>query len=179
VKFRTRLGSATVEHPAFKALLFTLYERRPLPHTMAQLGAIVSQITGEPMSAEEVCEMVLYAYRMGLVALRTRSPQLAEAVSERPSTTALVRLQARLGRGISNQWHESIAMESIERPLLQRLDGEQTIPALVQTLIAVVQDPLQSATLANIPDPALAHEWVPSLVQEILHHCLHVGLIVR
>ena len=177
VKFRTRLGAATVDHPAFKALLYTLYERRPLPHTIDQLVAIIAQRSGVELGAEDVCEMVLYAYRMGLVMLRTHAPPIAEALSEKPRTSELVRLQARLGRGVSNPWHEAIAMDSIERPLLARLDGETDVATLVRELVALMQDPQQHAQLAGLPDPAQAQQWMPSLVREILEHCLHLGLI--
>lgn len=183
VKFRTRLGAATVEYPPFKALLMHLYEQRPRSMTITQLASEVSRRVNAPIEAAELCEMAAYAYCMGLVYLRARTPQLAATVAEKPVTSPLNRLHAQRGMSINNGWHQAIAVDAPERQILMRLDGEHDQEALARILVELVQN----GTLKNAKDGADGFpksadlpnvtKWAPSYVEQVLNQFCMNGLL--
>lgn len=183
VKFRTRLGAATVEYPPFKALLMQLFEQRPRSLTVAQLQADVSRRVRATIEVEEIYEMASYAYAMGLIFLRARTPRLAGAVVEKPVASPLARLQAQRGLGLTSAWHEPIAIDGAERQILARLDGEHDKAALARVIVELVQNGTLKnskdsqegfAKFADLPNVA---KWAPSYVEQVLNHFFISGLL--
>jgi hypothetical protein len=125
VEFRGPGGSRLVtDHDGIKAALVRLGEAYPraLP---------VAEVTDD----EDVRDALLRAYTANLVQLHVWSPRLPATVPERPTASALARLQAARGVHITNLRHDSVEVpDDLGRRLITLLDGTRDRAALLQEL---------------------------------------------
>ena len=88
VKFRSAIGTATLEHPEFKSMLVALHTHRPGAMQLPDLTVRASEILGAPVALSDITAMVMYGFRSSLVMLRSALPPLALTLSDRPCASA-------------------------------------------------------------------------------------------
>ena len=90
--------------------------------------------------AQGAAEVLLAAYRSGLVQLHVRAPAFVLEGGERPSVSPLARWQAGQGPVVTTLLHTSIEVrDPIGLQMLQLLDGTRDRAALRDDLLAFVQ----------------------------------------
>lgn len=158
--------------PILKAALVLLARDHPCGLPFEALFREASLLLGSAEIPEERARLgsnLLGIFAEGQIDLGVRERPYVTAATERPCATALARFQAARGRiGCTNLRHQTIAMDSIERALLQRLDGTRTREELVAALlddaragaISLAADdgdpPSARSLLRDIVNPALA-----------------------
>lgn len=161
VLFATRFGSVKTEHPAVKSLGFLLHGVRPAAIPVAELAPRIAALSGQPITMDELCELLLYAYRIGFITLHTQRRPRAQKVTERPLATPLTRILAQRQTRVSSLWHEPVSVNALQRQVLQKLDGNHDTQALQALLISAGVAPNQAA----------------AALSQILEHCLLFGLL--
>lgn len=99
---------------------------------------------------------VLQLYAANAVELHSIPSSFVTSVSEKPSTSALVRLQASTGARVTNLRHESLRVNDVERRMLGLLDGSRRRRDVIEQLVAAVDSGELSLKRADQPiaDPA-------------------------
>ncbi len=140
-------GVLTTSMPLMKAAMAALADAWPvalsLPELIRQARARLQAAGATTVESDAAAEGALGPTLLSVYASGT--PQLLEVVhspppvvrdvSERPRTTALVRLQANRQKYVTNQFHENVHVNDLERAILRRLDGEHDRLALVAELV--------------------------------------------
>jgi len=129
------LEEAWPQSLAFEALLAQAVERGDLPRGAANHAA-QRAILGTDMVS---------ALSAGIIELRLTRLDFITRVSDRPVASELVRLQAAKGRMVTNQRHEPIELDDLNRHLIQCVDGKHDRAALVEKLSALVASNTLSA----------------------------------
>ena len=95
--------------------------------------------TGHEKTKQELSEALLQAHLAGQIELHAHRERLVARVSERPTASALARLQLQKGLAVSTLRHQSISIEgALSRALLSLLDGTRDRSALLSDLAALV-----------------------------------------
>ncbi len=141
--------SIKTENPLMKATLITLGEIWPHAISLNDLLAEARRLCGRVSSPNggEILDDVrvlaaslLRAYAGTLVEFHIWPPRFVSQPSERPLVSPLARLQAREGKRVTNFRHATIAVDgSLERQLLQLLDGSRDRTALLDDLSRLVE----------------------------------------
>ena len=119
-----RGASLTTDHEEVKRALVRLGEAWPAAVPVAQLG-----------DDDAVGETLLRAYLANFVQLHVWAPDIATAPSERPVASAIARLQAAEGTGITSLRHASVDVpDALGRRLITLLDGTRDRGALLREL---------------------------------------------
>jgi len=77
-------------------------------------------------------------YAANAVELHSIPSSFVTVVSEKPRTSALVRLQASQGARVTNLRHESLPVNDVERRMLSLLDGVRKRREVIEQLDAAV-----------------------------------------
>ena len=72
VRFLSRIGAATMDHPQFKSMLWVLFEQRPCAMSLSELTARVSAVSGSG-DRRRCAGMAVYGHRTGIVGMHTRA----------------------------------------------------------------------------------------------------------
>ena len=96
-------------------------------------GAPAGAEAGKQLSAD-----ILQLYAANAIELHSIPSSFVTAVSERPRTSALVRLQASQGARVTNLRHESLPVNDVERRMLSLLDGVRERREVIEQLDAAV-----------------------------------------
>jgi len=131
--------TASTTEPVLKAALVHLAEHWPQAVSFAELSAAAHAALGpdkqEEVSTEELLgKALLQLYASNLVELRTWRPPFTCRVAACPQASPLARLQAANGTAVTNLRHERIALNVLERLVLQQLDGRHDRLALLDHL---------------------------------------------
>jgi methyltransferase-like protein len=180
VKFRSRFGSATVESPRFKAMLMKLLHKRPQALSIPELAGELATAHHLPMAEDELCSMVLYAERVGLLRLHLRRPPSATTVPPRPRASTLARWQASHKEFASNLWHEPIDVQALWKQLIPLLDGRSDLEGLSEGLLGAVQRGtlvLREANGAVLTDLATARRVLMQALPMALEALLRDGFL--
>ena len=90
----------------------------------------------EPPREEDLAGDLLDLFANGGLALRGVGRPLTNRVSDRPTTSPLVRRQAAAGAPeATNLRHETSLLENYDRQILRHLDGEHTVSDLVERVV--------------------------------------------
>ena len=180
VKFRSAIGTATLEHPEFKSMLVALHTHRPGAMQLPDLTVRASEILGAPVALSDITDMVMYGFRSSLVMLRSALPPLALTLSDRPCASALARIMAPLHGEVPSQWHETVVLSPFEQTLLPLLDGTRDQGALHGALLAAVASgALRISGPGGVPirDPERASAIVTHHLPGVLLSFLRSGLL--
>jgi methyltransferase-like protein/SAM-dependent methyltransferase len=136
---RTDGRTALTTEPLLKAALVHLAEHWPQAVPFAELTAAACAALGPNKhpgapSEELLGKALLQLYAANLVELRTWRPPFTCRVAACPQASALARLQAAAGAAVTNLRHERIALNILERLVLQQLDGRHDGSALLDHL---------------------------------------------
>jgi len=142
-------GELRTSRPLAKAAVMRLIDVWPrnmvfselLDHARSRVQVEASQ-TAPPHEAshsdldrDALSETLLHCFSNGLVELSVCPSTFTLAVEKRPLAGSLVRLQAETGQVVTNQRHEMIKVDSLQRLLLQKLDGQRDNDQLLEMLV--------------------------------------------
>jgi len=102
--------------------------------TREKLPADSPALSAEKDLSVQLGSELLRCLSHGLIECHVEPSPFLRTVPEQPSTTPLVRWQAKNNRPITNLRHESVKVDELGRHILARLDGTQTGADLVQFL---------------------------------------------
>lgn len=132
--------------PFAKAALLILFENWPRAYTFDELGAAVRERLGgaTPVMPEEQAEAMLaqslvHLFLSNLTNLHTYLPAHVAEVSDRPTTTTLMRIQAATGAGVANRRHKEVTMSVFDRAVLSLCDGSRDHAGLIEGLAEKVK----------------------------------------
>ncbi|MEE9128218.1 MAG: class I SAM-dependent methyltransferase, partial [Planctomycetota bacterium] len=77
---------------------------------------------------------LLQAVFSGHIVAHVHPPRLCTNLGDKPVVDAFVRMQAREGRKVTNQRHETVTLSEVARQILMDLDGDHSVEVLTQTL---------------------------------------------
>jgi methyltransferase-like protein/SAM-dependent methyltransferase len=128
-------------------------------------GASAGAEAGQRLAAD-----VLQLYAANAVELRSIPSSFVTSVSEKPRTSALVRLQASQGARVTNLRHESLRVNDVERRTLALLDGSRERQEVIEQLVAAVLSGELSLKRGDQPitDPADRLEQVGRFYDQLL-----------
>lgn len=137
---------ATVEtdYALGQSALVVLRELWPRPLPFQELLQQATARLGQPNLGEpdehsvrsRLCEFLLRLYDAGMVTFRAAMPNFTSTISEHPTTSPVVRWQARHGEFVTSVFHVAVKVEDeIGRQLLIWLDGSRDRNALVERLL--------------------------------------------
>jgi methyltransferase-like protein len=89
---------------------------------------------------ELLAGVLLQCYLSQLAALHVHPPQFVLHLSERPSASALARLQAVSTNRVTNQRHRLVQLDELDRVVLRHLDGNRDQAALLDALVGLALD---------------------------------------
>jgi SAM-dependent methyltransferase/methyltransferase-like protein len=139
--------SLTVQDPLLKAALVYLLEVWPRIVPFETLwNSVVERVrqalppgaVPDDLDSLPLADALLQCFLSNLVELHVHAPEFTIAVSERPSASPLVRLQAQNGNPITSLRHRAVEVTGFERQLLPFLDGSRTQTEVLETLISAV-----------------------------------------
>jgi len=137
----------TTSSSLMKAALAALGDAWPcalaLPELLRQARARLQAAGVTTMESEAAAEAALGSTLLSVYASGTSRllevvlspPPVVREVSQRPRTTALIRRQAGRQKHVTNQCHEMVQVNDLERAILRRLDGAHDRAALVAELV--------------------------------------------
>jgi len=130
--------------PLTKAAIRILSAAWPRAVPFADLLASAQRLigpAGAPAGAEagqRLATDILQLYAANAVELHGMPSSFVTSVSEKPRTSALVRLQASKGARVTNLRHESLRVNDVERRMLALLDGARERREVIEQLAAAV-----------------------------------------
>lgn len=158
-----------VSHPLTQAALRHLVAMKPQAVAFEELlAAARAQTGGALFEADSQEEQALFlathlmqasTYSPHLLELHAFSPAPVSAPSEKPVAAAVARLQAARGQALSNLWHQPVTLDTVQKTLLQLLDGSRDSAAL---------ESLMASEAENAPN-------IPALLQSLAAAALLVG----
>lgn len=137
----------------FKALLFTLMEAWPKALSITEICARVEvkvavlAATGAPLPMPPAREMASHLLQMvtrGDIEVRLLPDRFTTVVSEKPTVSALTRLECQAGPMLTSQRHNMVRTDDLTRLVTAQLDGTKTRENLVALLEKLVLEGMLS-----------------------------------
>jgi methyltransferase-like protein len=116
---------------------------------------------------------MLHGAAGGMLDLRANWPNFTTEVSEKPTVSPLVRAQIGASGVVSNLRHEPVKVNDLERFVLVRADGTQSVDDLVQAVLTGVSTGTLSMTI-NGQDVMLSDNF-PKTIRESVSAALQGG----
>ncbi len=169
----------TSDDPVVKAAHSVLSEGPGAGYQLPELEALVAEQVGgfEDGDRERVGEAMLDGFVHGYVKLHRWKRPFLRHVPPYPKTTPLVRLQAVSERkGVTTLRHESIYMDTLDRVLLENMDGTRDHEALLDKVMEAVDSGRLVATVSE--EPLEAREDFAALMQQKLETMVKAALLI-
>jgi SAM-dependent methyltransferase len=157
----TTTGGATltVGAPLMKAALVLLARSSPRGRRFRDLVSEsralvdgVAPVEPTPADGEAIGASLLGVHAQGYLELGVAEPPYVAAASERPTTTALVRLQTgRDQRDCTNLRHESVLADTFDRTVLHHADGTRTRAELLDVVVDAIAAGLLVVEVNDVP----------------------------
>jgi len=155
----------------------------PLPfEEAAREGAALLSQSGvcgenEGEAREALCQFLSQLYSAGVVDFRTWMPPIAREVSERPTTSPVVRWQAQHGHSVTSLFHMTVEVEDeVGRSLLAWLDGTLDRKGLLEKLWDYLK--AKKALIVSNGDEAAAQRDVELNLDQNLRKLARWGLLM-
>jgi methyltransferase-like protein len=139
-------GKLTCRAPLTKLALNALKRAWPMPMTFAGLLAECRAEAGQkgyPMegaaAAESLASDILTGIGAGVIEWRVTPVAYTTTVGDKPSASALARMQAMQGYRAANLRGELITLDEIHRQTLKHLDGSRNLAGLSEILIQALK----------------------------------------
>jgi methyltransferase-like protein/cyclopropane fatty-acyl-phospholipid synthase-like methyltransferase len=175
-EFQTVKGSSlSTNNPFLRAAFHYLFEAWPRSVPFAELwDAVLSRLEGTQAlgaGSDLLAVPLLQCFQSGVMELHLQPPRFVLEVSERPLASPLARLQAQNSDRVTNLRHYTVELNSLDRQVVQRLDGSRDRPSILESLTALVA----SGTFAIHADgqPLSDVRKAASVLAESLEPCLH------
>jgi methyltransferase-like protein/SAM-dependent methyltransferase len=151
-EFRSPGGTVVSGKTPFqKAALLSLSQAFPAPIHFSELvrraRAMVQRQQVEVYDAhaveaetEDLRDAMFRCFCEGLVELLVYPGTCLPQVSERPTASAMARLQATPGGYVTNLFHEQVLLDVVDAHLVRRLDGCHDRPALLKLLVELAAE---------------------------------------
>lgn len=140
-EYVTVSGKVVRVHAAMTAASLEVLDARwPRAVPWDDLVAEVRERAPEDLDEGLLAEQVLQMFADDHLELRSHPPRVAPAVSERPASSPLVRLQARDGLVVTNARHDPHELDRFDRELVRACDGTRDLLALAEAMTAAAQD---------------------------------------
>jgi methyltransferase-like protein len=151
----------------------------PASIAFADLAARCTATADEDFLANEM----LAGMAAGVVEWRVSPDPFVTAVPPRPEATARARSQAATGNRITNLRDETVTLDEIHRTVLQCLDGQRDIPAIVDAVGRFIRDGGHQLTRehdrAVVTEPAEQQQLLGEALDRILGNLAAKALIRR
>jgi SAM-dependent methyltransferase len=161
-------GDRTAAEPGMRGALSYLKERHPrfvaFPELAARNGTL-------PMRA------FMEAFAAGMIDLALAPPPLASEISDHPTASPLVRLQAQDGSTVTNQRGEAVRVTDLTRHVLTLLDGAHTRGVLSDAVGRQIQSGIDmNVWIVRRGDEALdAGRVTDDILRQLHHHALLIA----
>lgn len=156
-EFRSPRGlPVTAGEPLVKAALLHLAEAWPAALPFGDLTAAALALLGReygPVPSADtplprlLLPSLLKCAAPGAVEFRLTPPRLVVEISEHPRATALARYQATAGVPVVSLRHQVVALDTLDRRILQHLDGSRDRRQLLQLLVGSTDPALSAESL--------------------------------
>ena len=167
VTFRTPGGRGiTCRSAATKAALRILRSAWPASVPFHELHARCASAWAD--AEDFLANEMLACMAAGVVEWRVSADPFITEVLPMPEATARARSQAATGNRVSNLRDETITLDELHRTVLQCLDGQHDIPAIVETVGQFIRD--GGHQLTREPDNAIVTD--PAEQQRLLRESL-------
>lgn len=178
VAFRTMEGATlSIQEPLFKAALWALSERWPLPMPFAELlNAVRSKLARVPSGGLDaaprpLAAALLHAFIAGWLELHRYLPPYVREPGKAPRASALARYQAERATRVVNLRHQTVELTRLDRHVVQLLDGQHDRPALIEALERLVSE--GSLDLRGAGPPPHSPERTRTIIAAALEGSLH------
>lgn len=175
-RFTTSRG-ATLEpaHPMVNAAFRCLTEQWPQALSFDELYALArasgtANATEPERDRRALASDILKSYTANIVELRVRRADFVTSISARPTASRLARKQVKKDRVVTNQRHEAVVLDDVNRHLLPFLDGGHNHDALLDELARLIGKGVLNMQQDGVPVTEGA------LLAEALAHALLRGL---
>jgi SAM-dependent methyltransferase len=139
--------TVSTNNPLLKAALVSLWEAWPRSLPFQRLwGEVLARLDRAPAAAaverdpSRLRASLLQCQQSGLAELHVHAPDLPTEAGDRPTASAVARLQAAEGGLVTNLRHYSVQLDDPGRRLLRHLDGSRDRAALLAVLKDAGQD---------------------------------------
>lgn len=127
-EFETAKGSSlSTNNPFLRAAFHHLFEAWPHAVPFEELWDAALARQGDAQSScashDRLAAPLLQCFLSGLVELHIRPPRFVLEVNERPLASPLARLQAHNSARVTNLRHYTVELNTLDRQVLQHLDG--------------------------------------------------------
>ena len=128
-------GRLTTQRPLTKAAMMALVQNSPAAVSFTDLCGLANARLGarapvDPNDMAALASDLLRSYSAGVVELHSAASPFVIEIGDRPRTSAVVRLQALRGTGVTNLRHETVNLNEDARRLVPLLDGTRSHDAL-------------------------------------------------
>jgi methyltransferase-like protein len=158
--------------PLTKAAVRILSAAWPRAISFADLLTSAQRLLGAAgaEAGQRLAADMLQLYAANAVELHSIPSSFVTSVSEKPRTSALVRLQASQGVRVTNLRHESLRINDVERRMLTLLDGARERREVIEQLAAAVLSGELSLKRGDQPitDPADKLEQLGRFYDQLL-----------
>ncbi|MBX9722968.1 MAG: class I SAM-dependent methyltransferase [Candidatus Obscuribacterales bacterium] len=176
-------------HPLIKAAFLHLSEIWPQSVSFDELLTKASEKLGDgvvtdPQILDERKQLLgndlLTAYAANTVVFRSEEAPFVTHVSDRPKASELVRLQAPVQDFITNQLHETIAVDAFSKNLLVLLNGKRDKIQILDELVELVRKGqlVVQRDGKNIADQAVLRQTIEAFMQECLNNMSKAAVLV-
>ena len=175
---------STVE-PLFKTALLALTEAHPRSVPLPELWEMVKHRlsrTGMDVgaTAELLALRMLQAHAANSVELHIYEPKMALTVSTKPEALVVARLSADTTAYVPNLRHRQIMISDFDRLVIRQLDGQKTIPEIVENLVQSVVQGQFTIQQNGLPvkDSAIVRPLMQKSLEPSLQRLMRAGLLV-
>jgi len=188
--FQRGQAVAGTANPLLKAALAVLGERWPQRLHFSELrrcaaervrrGPATSEPAVDDAGAVDLGHFLQRCYAIGFVDLHVSCSPFVTAVSERPRTSRLARLQLQSGPVVCSLRHKTLKIEdSLGRSLIRLCDGTRDRSALLEGLFEAVREGRAEVMRDGVPlsDSAAIKESLSQGLEQNLRNLVWLGLL--
>jgi methyltransferase-like protein len=180
VTFKGADCTLAVTTPIAKAALLELAEAAPRPMRFTTLVERVERRLATKNLERELIDLAIEWFATRLIEFTAYCVPVAVSVDERPTASAVARMQAARGWGVTSLFHRRIRVDGeLATRVLQCLDGSHDRAALIEALLAPVAKGAVQVRIdgENITDPDRVRPILAERVDACLADFLEHGLL--
>jgi len=180
VSFTNKGSTLTTTEPIVKAALMVLREAFPGSLSFSELltaargklrsGTVLVDEVVQNRERDQLATTMLRAYSAQLVDLSYTGRLTRKDIPDKPRTSKLARIQAGVSAQVATLLHELATLPDLERLLVQNLDGEKDLAALIEIVSGHVLAGRLNLQHEGQPvtDPERVRQLLIPAVQELL-----------
>jgi methyltransferase-like protein len=181
VTFKGADCTLSVSTPIAKAALTVLAEAAPRPMKFGTLVERVERRQATNNLERDLIDLVIEWFATRLIELTAYCAPVAATIDERPIASAVARVQATRGWGVTSLFHRRIRVDGeLATRVLQCLDGRHDRAAIIEALVAPVASGSVQVRIdgENVTDPDRVRPILAERVDACLADFLQHGLLL-